>query len=359
MICRVENGPGPTLLLNGHTDTVLRAEGWSCDPWQGKRVGDRFYGLGAADMKSGVAAAMLATRALDRARDRWRGTVIFTSVVDEEAFSIGARALVEMGLRADACIVTEGTWDRPVIGGVGKVLVRAEITGKAAHGSWPSEGINAAVEAAKLIARLDDLPLGHHPRMTATQCVLSFHSGNDQYVITVPEKASFTINRHIVPGETGESVLTSAPSSAGLNSPARFEFAIDPPCARRSRSRNRSPSSGSSPPPTRPKSATRRLSDEHRRRRRNYFAADLALDRAVRPRGAREIPAEDEVGWGRAEHRTARFARHPACSCCADGTVRRWRAAQDVISARPISFVSRAGTYRLRALGGETRRGYA
>lgn len=230
VICRVENGPGPTLLLNGHTDTVLRAEGWSCDPWQGKRVGDRFYGLGAADMKSGVAAAMLATRALDRARDRWRGTVIFTSVVDEEAFSIGARALVDLGLRADACIVTEGSWDPPVIGGVGKVLVRAEITGKAAHGSWPSEGINAAVEAAKLIARLDEMPLGHHPRMTATQCVLSFHSGNDQYVITVPEKASFTINRHIVPGESGESVLAEMRHlAAGLNSPASFEFAIDPP----------------------------------------------------------------------------------------------------------------------------------
>jgi acetylornithine deacetylase/succinyl-diaminopimelate desuccinylase-like protein len=230
VICRVENGPGPTLLLNGHTDTVLRAEGWSCDPWQGMRVGDRFYGLGAADMKSGVAAAMLATRALDRARDRRRGTVIFTSVVDEEAFSIGARALVDLGLRADACIVTEGSWDPPVIGGVGKVLVRAEITGKAAHGSWPSEGINAAVEAAKLIARLDEMPLGHHPRMTATQCVLSFHSGNDQYVITVPEKASFTINRHIVPGETGESVLAEMRHlAAGLNSPARFEFAIDPP----------------------------------------------------------------------------------------------------------------------------------
>jgi acetylornithine deacetylase/succinyl-diaminopimelate desuccinylase-like protein len=74
------------------------------------------------------------------------------------------------------------------------------------------------------------MPLGHHPRMTATQCVLSFHSGNDQYVITVPEKAGFTINRHIVPGETGESVLAEMRHlAAGLNSPARFEFAIDPP----------------------------------------------------------------------------------------------------------------------------------
>ena len=230
VIARVENGPGPTLLLNGHVDTVLAAQGWSCDPWRGRREGDRFYGLGAADMKAGVAAALLVMRALARARDRWRGTVIFTSVVDEEAYSLGARALVEMGIEADYCVVTESSFDHPAIGGVGKVLVRADVTGKAAHGSMPHEGINAAVEAAKLVARLDEMTLGQHPRLTSSQSVLSLHSGNDQYVITVPEKARFTINRHIVPGETGETVLAEMRALAeSLHSPAHFEFAIDPP----------------------------------------------------------------------------------------------------------------------------------
>src|SRR3954454_18549107 len=230
VIARVENGPGPILLLNGHIDTVLEAQGWSCDPWRGKREGDRLYGLGAADMKAGVAAAMLVMRALARARDRWRGAVIFTSVVDEEAYSLGARALVEMGIEADYCVVTESGSDHPAIGGVGKVLVRADVTGKAAHGSMPQEGINAAVEAAKLVARLDEMTLGQHPRLTSSQSVLSLHSGNDQYVITVPEKASFTINRHIVPGETGETVLAEMRALAeSLHSPAHFDFAIDPP----------------------------------------------------------------------------------------------------------------------------------
>ena len=230
VLARVENGPGPTLLLNGHVDTVLAVRGWSCDPWQGRREGDRFYGLGACDMKSGVAAALLATRALARRRDLWRGGVIFTSVVDEEAYSIGARALVALGLRADACVVTESSFERPALGSVGKVLVRGDVTGKAAHATWPEEGVNAAVEAARLVTRLDGLPLGHHPRLTASQCVLSLQSGNDQYVITVPERARFTLNRHIVPGETGEGVLAELRALAdSLGSPARFDFAIDPP----------------------------------------------------------------------------------------------------------------------------------
>lgn len=230
VLARIENGIGPTLLLNGHVDTVLAAQGWSCDPWVGRRDGERFYGLGAADMKSGVAAALLATRALAHNRDRWRGTVLFTSVVDEEAFSIGARALVDARLQADYCVVTEPSWERPCLGGVGKVLVRGDVIGKAAHGSMPHEGINAGVEAARLIAHMDSMQLGSHPRLHATQSMLSFHSGSEQYVITVPETARFTINRHIVPGETSESVLAEMHALAdSLHSPARFEFAIDPP----------------------------------------------------------------------------------------------------------------------------------
>ena len=230
VIARVENGAGPALLLNGHVDTVLAVEGWSSDPWTPHRDGDRLYGLGAADMKSGVAASMLATRALAQNRDHWRGSALFSSVVDEEAYSIGARALIASGFRADYCVVTESSWERPALGSVGKVLVRIDVTGKAAHASWPWEGINAATEAARLVARLDEIPLLEHPRMRGSRCVLSFGSGNDQYVITVPEKARVILNRMIVAGESSESVLAEVQALIGdLESPATFELAIDPP----------------------------------------------------------------------------------------------------------------------------------
>jgi len=230
VIARIENGSGPTLLLNGHVDTVLAVEGWSSDPWTPRREGDRLYGLGAADMKSGVAAAMLATRALARNRERWRGSVVFSSVVDEEAYSIGARALITSGISADYCVVTESSWDRPALGSVGKTLVRIDVTGKAAHASWPWDGINAATEAARLVARLDEIPLLEHPRMRGSRCVLSFAGGNDQYVITVPEKARVILNRMIVAGESSASVLAEVQALIDdLESPARFELTIDPP----------------------------------------------------------------------------------------------------------------------------------
>jgi acetylornithine deacetylase/succinyl-diaminopimelate desuccinylase-like protein len=230
VIARVENGDGPILMLNGHIDTVLAAEGWQTDPWQATRDGDRLYGLGACDMKAGMTAAMLAARALDRRRDLWHGTLLFTSVVDEEAYSIGARALVDAQTKADACVCLESAWEHPVLGAAGKVLVRGDVTGKAAHGAYPWFGINAAVESARFLAQVDDLPLGQHPNLISSQCVLGVPSGSAQYVITVPETARFTINRHIVPGEDGETVLAQMRELAdNLHSPARFDLSIDPP----------------------------------------------------------------------------------------------------------------------------------
>ena len=37
VLVRVENGPGPTFLLNGHVDTVLADSHWAFDPWLGQR----------------------------------------------------------------------------------------------------------------------------------------------------------------------------------------------------------------------------------------------------------------------------------------------------------------------------------
>ncbi|MFM9108377.1 MAG: M20 family metallopeptidase [Chloroflexota bacterium] len=230
VVAHIGNGPGPVLLLNGHTDTVLAVDGWETDPWTPVRAGDRLYGLGACDMKSGVAAALLATRWLDRHRSAWRGTLIFASVVDEEAYSIGARALIDGGLRADYCLVAESCWDWPCLGSIGKVLVRVEVTGKAAHAVWPHLGVNAAEEASRFVAGLRDLPLASHPRMAGSRTVLSMRAGNAQYVMTIPERATVQVNRMIVPGETRETAVAELRGLAGsLGSPAEFAFAVDPP----------------------------------------------------------------------------------------------------------------------------------
>lgn len=229
VLSRIENGPGPTLMLNGHVDTVLPVEGWSSDPFAARRDGDRLYGLGACDMKAGVAAAMLATAALAAHPDDWRGTLLFTSVVDEEAYSVGARTLIAAGLPVDCCIVAESSWE-PCLGSIGKVLVRVEVTGKAGHASWPKTGVNAATEAGRFAAGLDDLPVGIYPEMEASRCLLSLHAGSEQYVMTIPERATLLVSRMTVPGETAQSVAGEMQAlAASLASPATFAFSVEPP----------------------------------------------------------------------------------------------------------------------------------
>ena len=302
VIARVDNGAGPTLLLNGHVDTVLAVEGWSSDPWTPRRDGDRLYGLGAADMKSGVAAAMLATRALAQNRDRWRGSVVFSSVVDEEAYSIGARALIASGIQADYCVVTESAWERPALGSVGKMLVRIDVTGKAAHASWPWEGINAATEAARLVARLDEIPIQEHPRMRGSRCVLSFASGNDQYVITVPEKARVILNRMIVAGESSESVLAEVQALIDdLESPAAFELAIDPPYYPPWETNSSIPWLARWPAPTRQKRGTARVGLPGIRGHESLLGGSRDADGDDRP-AWRKLPPGRRMGR-RAQHR--------------------------------------------------------
>jgi acetylornithine deacetylase len=50
-------GPGRSMLLNGHMDTVPPGKAsWSSPPWSGRFCDGRVYGLGAFDMKGGLVA---------------------------------------------------------------------------------------------------------------------------------------------------------------------------------------------------------------------------------------------------------------------------------------------------------------
>lgn len=82
---RAGSGGGRALVLSGHVDTVpLGTQPWSRDPFGGEIVDGRLYGLGAVDMKGGLAAALGAVAVLQRLDLPLRGDLIFESVVDEE-----------------------------------------------------------------------------------------------------------------------------------------------------------------------------------------------------------------------------------------------------------------------------------
>lgn len=145
-------GEGPTLMLNGHLDTV-GVEGMTVEPFSAEIVASRLIGRGACDMKGGVAALLAATFRLAAGGPRPNLVVALTA--DEEHASLGMQAVVRDGPRADLAVVCEPTSLAVMPAHKGFVWVRATFRGRAAHGSRPDLGVDAIRHAALYVASLD------------------------------------------------------------------------------------------------------------------------------------------------------------------------------------------------------------
>lgn len=224
-------GEGPVLWIGGHCDTVSPAPDYSFDPHKPEIRDGKLYGLGSMDMKSGLATAMHAVRDLHRRRGEWKGKVIFSALADEEAYSRGANGFVKAERRVDAAIMCEPHFHRPSIGAIGKINLKVTVTGKSAHGSHPEMGVNAVIEAARLLVAIDAIERRGHPLYgKASHCVLNVSSGNGPYEIRVPDQCGFMINWHFMPGETAEEAVALIEGLASaLNSQASFKVTIESP----------------------------------------------------------------------------------------------------------------------------------
>jgi acetylornithine deacetylase len=101
------SGGGRSLLILGHADVVSAGEGWTIEPFGGKRYDGSVFGRGTADMKGGMAATVAALEILALLGIRLKGDVIVASVVDEEAGGMGTLALVDRGYSADGAVSPE------------------------------------------------------------------------------------------------------------------------------------------------------------------------------------------------------------------------------------------------------------
>jgi acetylornithine deacetylase/succinyl-diaminopimelate desuccinylase family protein len=202
--------PGPTLMLNGHLDTMPAGPGWTTDPLGGIVRDGHLFGLGAADQKSGLAAMAVAAAAVRRAGLPRRGRLLLTGVVDEEGGGLGARRLVEQGLQADCAVITEPTELGLVRVSNGQLNVELLVRGKSAHGSTPESGRNAIEAAARVILALGEhagrLRARTHPLIGPTTLnVGTIHGGLVTSI--VPAECRFTIDRRVIPGDTIDGAL--------------------------------------------------------------------------------------------------------------------------------------------------------
>ena len=208
VVARIGPRDAPALMLNGHLD-VVGVEGMTHEPFSAQIRDDRIYGRGSADMKGGVAAMCAA--AVKAARSDSSRQILVTAVVDEEYESLGMRALLADGIRADAAIITEPTRLAICPAHRGFVWMDIVVTGKAAHGSRYDIGVDAITHAGLLLAQLEKL---ERTRESGPRHQLlgrgSLHASKIQGGVgmsTYPERCNLAIERRTLPGESAEKAL--------------------------------------------------------------------------------------------------------------------------------------------------------
>jgi succinyl-diaminopimelate desuccinylase len=140
---------GPVVHLNGHFDVVPPGDGWTIDPFAAVVRDGRIFGRGVCDMKAGIAAAVFAADALDRAGVARCGTVEISGTVDEESGGFaGVAWLAEQGRiargRTDYVIIPEPLdVNRICVGHRGVYWFELTTRGRIAHGSMPFLGVSA------------------------------------------------------------------------------------------------------------------------------------------------------------------------------------------------------------------------
>ncbi len=207
-------GPGPGLLVLGHTDVVPIGEGWTREPCGGEVIDGRLFGRGSTDMLGGLAAAVVAMNALHASGARLSGPVLLAALADEEQNGIGVREWIARPQPGElvGCIVAEPTDLQTIVAARGACYLDVTVTGLAAHAGRPGDGRNAIGGAAAVVAELDrwhaEMTDQTHPLVGPPTFNVGRISGGTGGSVVAAD-CRLEVDRRLLPGERIEDVLAS------------------------------------------------------------------------------------------------------------------------------------------------------
>ena len=208
LIVRVSAKPGaPRVALVGHLDVVRTQHDGPA-----RIEGERLYGAGAADMKSGLAVMIELAERLDRAALFCDLTLVFYEREEgpyaENVLGPMLETFAELR-QFDLAICLEPSDNRLQLGCMGSLHATITFEGRTAHSARPWEGENAITKAATLLAELGARP----PREVTVDGMLfrevmspTLASGGRGRNV-VPDKFELNLNYRFAPGKTPEQAL--------------------------------------------------------------------------------------------------------------------------------------------------------
>jgi len=199
----------PSICFTGHVDVVpLGGRSWKYEPFAGLIEDGKLFGRGSSDMKSGVAAFVVAAMKTAKAAKAGSGVSLIITAGEETgcegAFHIAAsQEILEFLGPAGCFIVAEPAANEPLLGHKGAYWLKASTEGITAHGSMPERGENAFYKLAKAALTLEkftfDTPA--HPMMgQGTLNVGTAKAGIN--INSVPDAAEMTLDIRTVAGQS-------------------------------------------------------------------------------------------------------------------------------------------------------------
>ncbi|MFE4833857.1 M20 family metallopeptidase [Arthrobacter sp. NPDC056691] len=224
-----QGGIQPGILFLGHSDVVPAGTGWERPPFEPYVRDGRLFGRGSTDMKGGLAAVLIALKALRDAGVQLPFNAALACTVDEEDLGTGIRAytaaaLADPSFSYSACVVAEPTDLETVIGCRGDSYIELKVTGKSAHSGRPADGRNAIDAAARILSLVRDdharLQSDQDPLLGAGTWNIGLIRGGTGTSMVAAE-CTVSLDRRLMPDDNAQQILDkllAQISEAGIDS---------------------------------------------------------------------------------------------------------------------------------------------
>lgn len=211
LVCTIGCGD-KKVILNGHLDIVPGKD----NQFTPHIDGEKLYGRGSADMKSG-AAAMLTTM-LKLKDENLPCEVQLQLVTDEEIGGLNcSNYLTQKGFTGDFVICGEPTQLGIGVQAKGILQIYLEFSGKSAHGSRPWQGDNAIIKAHEAFKIIENLPFTKEKSelYSSPSVNLSKIEGGDVYN-KVPDYCKMCLDIRFLPGQNPGDIIKEINEAVGV-----------------------------------------------------------------------------------------------------------------------------------------------
>ncbi|MFW9901789.1 MAG: M20 family metallopeptidase [Candidatus Thorarchaeota archaeon] len=211
LISRIGSGK-KRILLSGHFDVVPVGDQtkWNYPPFSAKVVDGKVYGRGSADMKGGITSLIGVMKILESNSAFMENCeLIFLGTADEETGMSGSLILTEKGFvdNAELLIIAEPTNLKIGIAEKGLLWVILKVYGKSAHGSMPSEGINAIEAIIDIIPQLYDCLETKENKILGKSTVNIGKIKGGSKINIVPDFLELEVDFRLIPEQNHENLI--------------------------------------------------------------------------------------------------------------------------------------------------------